>query len=257
MTAVLSVHDVTISRGSTPVVRGVSFDIHAGEILGLIGPNGAGKSTTIGGLLGYYPVTGGQMAFRGQPYTFGDGKEIPFEVKRKFAYIPEQPVYYADLTLAEHLEWKMRLWELAGGSDAAVHARMEDLVHQLQLEPHLSKFPHQCSKGTLQKLMVVSAFLFPFDVLIVDEPFIGLDVIAIRQVREWIERARLDGAAVLLSTHVLDSAERMCQRFAFMMDGEVFAAGSLEELRAAQGNAAASLEDLFIALFHARRAVQP
>ncbi|HHY66588.1 MAG TPA: ABC transporter ATP-binding protein [Alicyclobacillus sp.] len=250
MSAILSVADLSVARGGTTIVRKACFDIRAGEILGLIGPNGAGKSTLIGGLLGYYPISGGTVNFR--EWTFGAGKDIPFEVKQRWAYIPEQPMYYADLTLAEHLEWKMRLREMSSAQDEAVRDRLATLIQRFQLEPHLAKFPHQCSKGTLQKLMVVSAFMFPFDVLLVDEPFIGLDVIAIRQLRELFESARQGGAAILISTHVLDSAERMCRRFGFMADGEVFAVGSLAELRAVHGDDTATLEDLFIAFLHKR-----
>ncbi|ADG05024.1 ABC transporter related protein [Kyrpidia tusciae DSM 2912] len=250
MSEILSVADFSVARGGATIVRKARFDIRAGEILGLIGPNGAGKSTLIGGLLGYYPIRSGTVTFR--EWTFGAGRDMPFEVKQRLAYIPEQPMTYADLTLAEHLEWKMRLWELSSAQDEVVRDRLATLIQRFQLEPHLAKFPHQCSKGTLQKLMVVSAFMFPFDVLLVDEPFIGLDVIAIRQLRELFESARQGGAAILISTHVLDSAERMCQRFGFMVDGEVFAVGSLAELRAVHGDDGATLEDLFIALVQKR-----
>ena len=249
--AILSVDNLTIDLGGAQVVQGISLELRRGEILGLIGPSGAGKSTTIAGLLGLTPMSGGWITFK--EWTADAKHPMPVEMKREFAYIPEQPMYYSDLTLMEHLEWKLRLWEY--GHDDALRARMESLIRRFQLRTHMDKFPHQCSKGTLQKLMVVAAFLFPFEVLIVDEPFIGLDVIAIREIRNLIASARDDGAAVLVSTHVLDSAERMCQRFVFVMDGQVFAQGSLEELRAMRPeDNDASLEDLFINLFqeHAR-----
>jgi ABC-2 type transport system ATP-binding protein len=224
---VLKADKLTIVRDGQTVVQDISLELKSGEILGLIGPNGAGKSTTIGGLLGFYPIAAGTV--RMGDWVAEKGVDVPTEMKQRMAYIPEQPLYYPDLTLREHLEWKTRLWQSAGV--AADQSRLDDLVESFQLSRHLEKFPHQCSKGTLQKLMVVSAFLFPFDVLIVDEPFVGLDVIAIRELKQRIEQARSEGAAVLISTHVLDSAERMCQRFSFLMDGRVFAQGTLEELR--------------------------
>ena len=229
----------------------VSLTLREGEIVGLIGPNGAGKSTTIGGILGLLPITSGTLQF--ESWTLGQGDEIPAEMKRRLAFIPEQPMYYGDLTLKEHFDWKLRLWGESGQD--SVQARLDALVQQFQLQPHLDKFPHQCSKGTLQKLMIVSAFMFSFDVLIIDEPFIGLDVLAIRQLRILIESARRDGASILVSTHVLDSAEKMCQRFVFMMDGSVFASGSLNDLRQTQASFGPdiSLEDLFISLLEERR----
>ncbi|MCL6548966.1 MAG: ABC transporter ATP-binding protein, partial [Alicyclobacillus sp.] len=196
MAAVLSVDEMTVVRGGQTVVRGVSLTLHRGEILGLIGPNGAGKSTTIGGLLGLTPVAAGCLTLGDQSYVLA-GSEVPYAVRRRMAYIPEQPLVYADMTLREHLEWKRRLWQATLSDLRRANERLEELIERLQLGPHLDKFPHQCSKGTLQKLMVVSAFLFPFDVLLVDEPFIGLDVLAIRQVREWLLSARAEGAAVL------------------------------------------------------------
>ncbi|GGJ04881.1 ABC transporter ATP-binding protein [Alicyclobacillus cellulosilyticus] len=251
-TKTLSIDGWTILRGGQAVVRDVSLTLHGGEILGLIGPNGAGKSTTIGGLVGLFPVASGSLTFQGEAWDL-QGHEVPFRVRQQLAYIPEQPMYYADMTLAEHIEWKRRLWS-AGRRDAPFEQRrLQELLARLNLTPHMDKFPHQCSKGTLQKLMVVLAFLFPFSVLVVDEPFIGLDVLAIRQVRALLASARDGGAAVLVSTHVLDSAERFCDRFAFMMDGMVFAQGTLADLRTAAASADGSLEEVFIRLYHHRQ----
>lgn len=240
----LTVEGMTVVRGGRDVVKDVSFSLQEGEILGLIGPNGAGKSSTIGGLLGLYPLTRGEISFEG--HRRAPNESFPPEILRRFAYIPKQPMYYNDLTLEEHFEWKWRLW---GESTAAGQTRLAPLVDQFQLAPHLDKYPHQCSKGTLQKLMIVSAFLFAFDVLIIDEPFIGLDVLSIRQLRELIYAARGNGAAILTSTHVLDAAERMCQRFLFMLGGEIRANGSLTELRNLQQQPDASLEDLFVGIY--------
>lgn len=259
----LRIEDFTIFRDGNPVVNQISFSLPEGTIVGLIGPNGAGKSTTIGGILGLVPITSGAIHF--DKWDVRCGEEIPPAMKRRLAFIPEQPMFYSDLTLMEHFDWKLRLWGMTG--DEFIRSRLDTLINRFQLTPHLNKFPHQCSKGTLQKLMIVAAFLFPFDVLIIDEPFIGLDVLAIRELRTLVESARNDGAGVLLSTHVLDSAEKMCDSFVFMMDGTVFAAGTLADLRqmhdslggpASAGspegiNGTASLEDMFISLFEMRR----
>jgi ABC-2 type transport system ATP-binding protein len=183
-------------------------------------------------------------------------------------------MWYEDLTLAEHLEWKRRLWEFAhaqenhrveadtvdvkmtwGERGEPIAARLDRLIERFQLEPHMDKFPHQCSKGTLQKLMVVSAFLFPFRVLLVDEPFIGLDVTAIRRLKEEVAAAKDAGAVILLSTHVLDSAERLCDRFLFVEDGRVLTQGTLADLRQRYDMPDATLEDLFVAVLETKGAL--
>lgn len=244
----VEVSELYVRRGGQEVVRDVSFSIARGETVGLIGPNGSGKSSTIGGILGLLPVERGGI--RLGDASFQASEERPVEFKRRIAYIPEQPLYYSDLTLAEHIDWKIRLWQHAGGEER--DHRLEQLISDFQLAPHLNKFAHQCSKGTLQKLMVVSAFLFPFDFLIIDEPFIGLDVVAIRMLKQYVEQARSSGATILLSTHVLDSAEKMCDRFVFLADGEVFAAGTAKDLAVDHGLAFTNLEDLFVDLLLAR-----
>jgi ABC-2 type transport system ATP-binding protein len=269
---VLSVTNLTVRRGGETIVRGVSFHLCRGEIVGLIGPNGAGKSTTIGGILGLYPWQEGSLTIGDSTLRAGD--EWPPGMRRQIAYIPEQPMWYEDLTLAEHLEWKRRLWEFAHAQEnhrveadtvdvkmtwrergESIAARLGRLIERFQLEPHMDKFPHQCSKGTLQKLMVVSAFLFPFRVLLVDEPFIGLDVTAIRRLKEEIAAAKEAGAAVLLSTHVLDSAERLCDRFLFVEDGRVLTQGTLADLRQRYDMPDATLEDLFVAVLETKGAL--
>ncbi|GMA52222.1 ABC transporter ATP-binding protein [Alicyclobacillus contaminans] len=244
---VLTVENLTVVRGGKKVVQGIDFQLKRGEVFGLIGPNGAGKSSTIGGLLGLHPLDDGAIIVDGQ--RFGRGRTLPVSLRRRIAYIPEQPMYYPDLTLREHLEWKQRLWNMVERSEW--DQRIQELVDDFQLLPHMDKLPHECSKGTLQKLMIVSALFVPFDILIVDEPFVGLDVISIRKLRERMERVRAEGAALLVSTHVLDSAERMCHRFGFMMNGRLFAQGTLADLRSMAGNVGTSLEDIFIHMFEA------
>jgi ABC-2 type transport system ATP-binding protein len=251
----VSICGMTIRRGGQTLVRDVNLELHSGEMVGLIGPNGAGKSTTLSGLLGIAPAEG-VLVVDGREWDLGH-QEVPYEVRRKIAYIPEQPLYYADMTLAEHVEWKRRLWQLGGlDHDAAIRARAQELVDRLALAQHMHKYPHECSKGTLQKLMVLLAVLFPFDVLVVDEPFIGLDVVAIHEVRTLLAAARDAGAAVLLSTHVLDWAERLCNRFVLMVNGEILAQGTLAELRSACGLPDASLEDVFMQIYRDRRVGQ-
>lgn len=240
----LEIHNLTVQRGDADVVHEVNLTVPAGEIIGLIGPNGAGKSTIIGGILGYYPLSAGSIRFG--KWEVGQSLEYPMELKSQIAYIPEQPLYYDDMTLREHMEWKQRLFRLAGRGNAIQDS--VQLIHRFQLDEHLDKFPHQCSKGTLQKLMIVSAFMVPFQILIVDEPFIGLDVIAMQELKHLIEECRGRGAAVIISTHVLDSAEKMCNRFVLLENGHAIARGTFAQLREQSGKPEADLAEVFISL---------
>lgn len=187
--------------------------------------------------------------------VFNSKTPLSPEVKAQVAHIPEQPMYYPDLTLLEHLHWKKRLWHRYQQDD--ITPVMTRLIDAFELSPHLHKFPHQCSKGTLQKLMVVSAFMTPFQLLVIDEPFIGLDIVSIRRLKEQIAEARAGGAAILLSTHVLDAAEKMCSHFVLLHEGRTVRSGSLAELKqqAAQytGSEDANLEDLFVDLVQMQR----
>ncbi|WP_233096188.1 ABC transporter ATP-binding protein [Alicyclobacillus sp. SO9] len=245
----MQVDSLFLLRGNQPVVKDVSFSIDAGEIVGLIGPNGAGKSSTIGGILGFDPIHKGFIQV--QNFTASNKSSLPADAKSLIAYIPEQPMYYSDLTLMEHFEWKQRLWRTYRRDTAS--EKLPTLIEEFTLGPHLQKFPHQCSKGTLQKLMVVSALMFPFDVLVIDEPFIGLDILAIRQLKLHIEAARQEGAAVLISTHVLDAAEKMCSKFVMLYEGSVFAKGTLQELMTLAESDDADLENLFVTLVSNRQ----
>lgn len=247
--ALLELDSLSLLRGNQPVVKDLSFSVDAGEIVGLIGPNGAGKSSAIGGILGFDPIHKGTIQV--QEYAVNNKSSLSAEAKSRIAYIPEQPMYYSDLTLMEHFEWKQRLWRTYRRD--ATSKTLPALIQEFNLEPHLKKFPHQCSKGTLQKLMVVSALMFPFDILVIDEPFIGLDILAIRQLKLHIEAARAAGAAVLISTHVLDAAEKMCSKFVLLYEGSMFAQGNLKELMTLAESNDPNLENLFVALVSNRQ----
>lgn len=247
--ALLEVNQAAIARGGKTIVSELSFAVDHGQVVGLIGPNGAGKSTTLGGILGLYPLESGQIELSGTEVT--KSNPLPAEVKSQIAYIPEQPLYYPDLTLMEHFQWKERLWRTY--RKTPMTNDMDLLIEEFELGPHLNKFPDQCSKGTLQKLMIVSALMFPFQLLVIDEPFIGLDILAIRQLKRRIEFARREGAGVLISTHVLDAAEKMCSEFVLMSTGRVFASGTVDALMQQANQSSASLEELFVDIVLAER----
>ncbi|MBC8081079.1 MAG: ABC transporter ATP-binding protein [Gorillibacterium sp.] len=218
-------------RDRPEVIRDIRFEVQPGELVGLIGPNGAGKSTTLKALLGLLPDIKGEI-------IFGDGDV-------HYSYIPEHPVLYDELTLWEHLELAASAMGLA--SEEFVE-RAEQLLNTFRLTGVKHHLPSSFSKGMQQKIMLVLGFLHQPKLYIVDEPFIGLDPKAIKDFLDMLDMERKRGAAVLMSTHVLDTAERVCSSFLLMSEGTLLASGTLEDIRESSGMPGASLFDCFTAM---------
>lgn len=211
-----------------PRIRGIAFRIQAGELLGLIGPNGAGKSTTIKTLLGLLKYAKASVTIGGR--------------SGRYAYVPEQPVFHDDLTLWEHMDLAAAVYGLEYDS----FCRSADLLlRQFGMEEVKHDLPGGFSKGMKQKMMLMLGFLSEPDVYIVDEPFIGLDPRATKDFLRLLDEERRRGAAVLMSTHVLDTAEKICDRFVMISSGQTVAEGTLEQIRESAGLPAASLFDCF------------
>lgn len=211
-----------------PRIRDVMFQVHAGELLGLIGPNGAGKSTTIKTLLGLLKYAKTRVSIGGS--------------SGRYAYVPEQPVFHDDLTLWEHMDLAAAVY----GLEYESFCRSADLLlRQFGMEEVKHDLPGGFSKGMKQKMMLMLGFLSKPDVYIVDEPFIGLDPRATKDFLQLLDEERRRGAAVLMSTHVLDTAERICDRFVMIASGRTVAAGTIEDIREAAGLPGASLFDCF------------
>lgn len=192
-------------EGEHSVIRDLHFSVRQGEWLGLIGANGAGKSTMIKAILGLLKHVSGDIQFAGE--------------RQNYAYIPEHPILYDELTLWEHLELAASIWEM--DYDSFIK-RAERLLQQFQLEKVRDHYPGSFSKGMQQKMMLILGFLFKPDIYIVDEPFIGLDPRAMKQFLDIIQIERQRGAGILMSTHVLDTAERYCDSFLLMSEGTLF-----------------------------------
>ena len=203
-----------------PVIQSISFDVRSGEILGVIGSNGAGKTTTIACLTGTIPWMKGTV-----------------EMER-YAYIPEQPVYYDYLTLSEHIAL---VQELTGVESTE---KTEELLKLFRLDRVTDRYLSSFSKGMKQKAMILLALIQEAHVLIVDEPFIGLDATTTIQLLRLLEAERTRGAAVLLVTHVLDTAERLCDRFVWIDDGQLLASGTKAEIREALETEGMTLFDM-------------
>ncbi|WP_027094608.1 ABC transporter ATP-binding protein [Cohnella thermotolerans] len=211
-----------------PYLRDIRFDVRSGERLGLLGPNGAGKSTVMKGLLGQLPHWKGRLLWHGEETAdASDGELI-----RRMAYIPEQPILYDRFTLWEHLQLAAAAAELP---EERFALRAEELLRRFRLLKSKHEYPVRFSKGMQQKVMLIAAFLLEPELFLVDEPFIGLDPGAVMELLAALDEERARGASVILTTHVLDSAERLCDRFVLIHDGGVAASGRIEEIRAAAG----------------------
>ncbi len=210
------------------IIKNINFSLKHGQLLGLIGPNGSGKSTLIKAILGFLPDINGEIFFNGK--------------RKRYAYIPEQPVFYEELTLIEHLELAASAYSLSGRK---FEEKAEELLRIFKLQDVKHQLPVNFSKGMQQKTMLIIGFLINPDVFIVDEPFIGLDPRATKNFLALLDKALKQGSGVLMSTHVLDTAEKICSSFVLISNGNLICKGNLEDIRKACDLHQASLFDCF------------
>ncbi|MRX71455.1 ATP-binding cassette domain-containing protein [Bacillus lacus] len=236
----LKVEQLTGGYTRNPVLRNVSFEVDKGSIVGLIGLNGAGKSTSIKHIIGTMEPREGNIKINGK--TFG---EDPSGYRQEFTFIPETPILYEELTLFEHLELTAMAYGL---SKEQFQERLHPLLKEFRMEKRLKWFPAHFSKGMKQKVMIMCAFLIEPSLYIIDEPFVGLDPLAINSLLEMMDGAKKRGAGILMSTHILATAERYCDSFIILHNGKVKAKGTLAQLREAFGMPHAALDDLYIQL---------
>ena len=236
----LKIENVTGGYINIPVLKNISFEVGDGELIGLIGLNGAGKSTTINEIIGLLTPYQGQILIDG--LTLAQNQA---EYRKKIGFIPETPSLYEELTLREHLETVAMAYDL--NYDEAM-ARATELLELFRLSDKLEWFPINFSKGMKQKVMIICAFMVNPSLFIVDEPFLGLDPLAISDLTELLAQEKAKGKAILMSTHVLDAAEKMCDRFVILHQGKIRATGTLAELREAFGDETATLNDIYMSL---------
>lgn len=236
----LKIENVTGGYINIPVLKNISFEVGDGELIGLIGLNGAGKSTTINEIIGLLTPYQGQISIDGLTLA-----QDQAEYRKKIGFIPETPSLYEELTLREHLETVAMAYDL--NYDEAM-ARATELLELFRLSDKLEWFPINFSKGMKQKVMIICAFMVNPSLFIVDEPFLGLDPLAISDLTELLAQEKAKGKAILMSTHVLDAAEKMCDRFVILHQGKIRATGTLAELREAFGDETATLNDIYMSL---------
>lgn len=218
----LNVSQLTGGYTRKAVIKDVSFEVKNKEIVGLIGLNGAGKSTTIKHIMGLMEPFSGNIEV--DDLTL---KEDPITYRKKIAFVPETPMVYRNLTLKEHLEITAMAYDIPF---EMLLERANPLLKLFRLDERLDWFPEDFSKGMKQKVMITCAFVIHPTLLVIDEPFIGLDPIAMMDLEQLLLEEKEKGSSILMSTHVLANAEKICDSFVILHDGIVFAKGTTEEL---------------------------
>jgi ABC-2 type transport system ATP-binding protein len=233
----LQLHDVSKHFGR-PAVEHLDLTIRRGELYALLGPNGAGKTTTLRMVAGLLAPDTGRIDVMGI-----DLASQPAVAKQAMAYLPDDPMLYDKLKPIEYLEFVAGLWGVSA-QDAA--PRATELLDWLDLSKHAHELTEGFSRGMKQKLALAGALIHAPQLLILDEPLTGLDAAAARQVKDLLLSHVQAGGTVILTTHILEVAERMAQRIGIIQHGRLIAEGTLDELRARTGGG--TLEDMFLQL---------
>lgn len=240
MSTALKVSGLAKSYGGKRAVDGIDFEVKSGELYALLGPNGAGKTTTLRMIAGLLNADAGQI----NVYDV-DARKDPIAAKRLIAWLPDEPLLYDKLTAWEYLEFVAGLW---GVDIAEARNRAEHLLKLLGLWDNRNDRCETFSRGMKQKAVLAGALIHEPKLLMLDEPLTGLDAAASRLVKDLIRERVEKGAAVILTTHILEVAERMADRIGIIKDGKLLTEGRLDELQAHAGAQGQSLEDVFLSL---------
>jgi len=236
----IEIRDLTKKYGDFTAVDRLSLSVAPGEIFGFLGPNGAGKTTTIRILAGLSLPTEGEVRIAGVDIVH-DG----VSAKRITGYVPDRPYLYEKLTGRELLRFVTNLY---GDEWSQREARAVELLRYFDLHDWADARIENLSYGMKQKLVIISALVHDPRVLIVDEPMVGLDALAQRQVKVLLRRLADEGKTIFLTTHTLSVAEAVCDRIAILNRGKIVATGVTSELKEAAGRPASPLEDVFLEL---------
>jgi ABC-2 type transport system ATP-binding protein len=237
--AALEIRALT-KRFDRPAVDGLDLTVRTGEFYCLLGPNGAGKTTTLRMVAGLLAPDQGAIS------VFGiNALTDPVEAKRIMAWVSDEPMIYDKLTPTEYLEFVAGLW---GIEPKLAEARSNELIGWLGLNPHANERCEGFSKGMRQKVALAGALVHEPRLIILDEPLTGLDAGSARQVKTVLRERVAAGGTVIMTTHILEVAERMADRIGVIAGGRLIAQGTLDELRTKAGKGHSSLEDTFLTL---------
>jgi len=231
----IEIKNLTKVYGDKKAVDDLSLTIDAGEIYAFIGHNGAGKTTTLKSMTGILQFDEGEILFDGKSI-----KDAPLECKRMFAYIPDNPDLYDFMTGIQYLNFIADIFEV---SQSDRQEKIHKYASAFEIESNLAELISSYSHGMKQKLAVISALVHKPKYMLMDEPFVGLDPKAAHILKEYMREVCNEGGAIFFSTHVLDVAERLCDRVAIIKEGKLIKSGTMEEVKGDE-----SLEEVFLEL---------
>ncbi len=238
--AALALSHVRKTFGAKVAVDRMELRVNPGELYALLGPNGAGKTTTLRMIAGLLQPDAGQIRIFGI-----DAVRDPIAAKRITAWLPDEPMLYDKLTPLEYLELVAGLW---GVDPARAERKAVELIDVLELGPHRDTRCEGFSRGMKQKVALAGALIHDPRLIMLDEPLTGIDAGVARQVKDLLTARVRDGATIILTTHILEVAERLADRIGIVDQGRLAAEGTLAELRAMAGPSSETLEDVFLSL---------
>ncbi len=236
----IELKSLTKRYGKFTAVNAISLEIPRGTLYGLLGPNGAGKTTTMRMIAGILRPTSGTVTVAGF-----DVVSQPMQAKQRLGFIPDRPFVYDKLTGAEFLRFVAGLY---GQSGPAIEKRTDELLELFELTPWKHELTESYSHGMRQKLIISSALVHRPEVIVVDEPMVGLDPKSARLLKDIFRHFVDRGGTVLMSTHTLEIAEVMCDQIGIVYGGQIAAAGTMTQIREQTSSGNASLEEVFLKL---------
>ena len=231
----IEIKDVTKKYGDKVAINNITFNVNDGEVFAFIGHNGAGKTTLIKSIVGIHEFNSGEILINGKSM-----KDKPIECKKEMAFIPDNPELYENMKAIDYINFICDMYEV---SKETREKNIEKYIKLFEVEEYMNDTIDSFSHGTKQKIAIISALCHEPKVLIMDEPFVGLDPIAVFQVKKVMKEMTKQGKIVFFSTHILDVAEKLCSRVAIIKKGKLVKVGKIEEIKGDK-----SLEKVFLEL---------